>query len=483
MRNAVLLSVVVVMAGCEGLSQGEHRPGGDTYLEYGAIGVDPETEVSFLMHVVRKVEEARDGTRTETVVSKRLVAGHPDWTASRDVIDLTGAGDSRILFPKGRVLVMAEREGKDVLTTLDRVTFRTLATRTVDGRYHGTRMSPSRRFVAVCEYESPGQPIHVIDAETLETAVVPHDGRWLELMWCNRTDRVVAIVFYGDRQKGEQTRARVLSWTIEDGALASLKPGDDGVWAAPDLDVTVPDVEMDMFFSYTWVGISPDDRYGVFPVRRPAQAGEAQEGAEAGWVYRLLVVDLATGEVRTVDHAQGPVGFSPDGSTIVSYRHDWVDVVDDNGNKTRDRRNARLVLIDRATLHETEVDLPFEAGPQFFVTSEGNVVVATSLNYDEGVVLHDLDSGDTKSVAAPGLTLDEFVVRPGKGEMWLVSAGLRRLDLVGQTVETVPVDAAPSHVNILPMRDLLVLDDSGAPRFVFLDPDTREVAASVPIAE
>lgn len=480
MRNLTIIAALAALlaAGCEGLTLGGKDPGQDTYLGLGAIAVDPATDTAFRLF---RFTPAQTEGESAVDMKTHLYAAKQGWNAAREVRDLTGQEDLRMLFPGDRILLMAESEGVDVLTTIDRSTFATLRTKTTASRYHGTRTSPSGRYVAVCDNLVSPCPIHVIDATTLESTIVPHDGTWLEMQWLNGSDRLVAIVFTGT---GASAHARILAWNVEGRNLPDLKPDASGLWPSPLLDVDVTGVDMDMLFSFTWVGISPDDRYAVFPVRAylPEDAPNA-ESTVLGFTYRLLVVDLADGSVRTVDRAQGPVGFTPDGSTIVSFRHDWKKVKDDKGAETTEKSAARLVLIDRATLAETEADLPFEAGPQYYVTREGNLIVATSLIEPGQVLLWDVSQKAGKTLSGTNVRLNEFVERTGHAELWILSDGLLRMDLEQMTLETVDLPWKTSHLNRLPTADRLVFDDTDNNRFVFFDPDAREVAGEVPVGQ
>jgi hypothetical protein len=437
---------------CTGLTQGERDPGGDTYLEAGAIAVDDRTETVFVLQTYcdEPAEPTCPGIETKTVHVIDAEASTP-----RTGLDATGLRDLRILFPAGAVMLMGERSAaQEELRLLDPTTLEERVRTTVNARYHGTRMSPSRRWVAVGDNSVTGIPIHIIDTSTtaLTTHVLPHDGSWAEAMWLNQSDELMAIVFNSTIET-----ARILSWSMQELVEKDFALDAEGTyWADPTRDIEVPDTQRDLVFSYTWVGIAPDNSYAVFPVRQDS-------------VHVLLVLNLATGELRTVHDARGPVGFSPDSSTIVSYRY-----VDEGAGL-----RPQLLLVRTDTLDETALPIPFAQGPQFFVTREGHfVVVAASLG-NEQLVLYDLDEGTMTELDGPAVGLHEFVSRVGHGELWLVQNGLFRLDFYAPELEAIALDWTPAHINIQRTRDLLVMDDVDAPRLMFWSPEERAVTREV----
>lgn len=447
-NRVVLASLASIGAvACTGATQGENDPGADTYLEYGAIAVDDRSDTCFVMQTLQMA-----GNET-----KQLMAIHPDTMATRAIFDLTGRNDARILFPKSGVLVMSEKNGTDQLNLFDAQTFQVLESASVDVRYNGTRMSPSREYVVVADNTSEHAPLHVIDTATLKRQILPHDGEWLEGMWMNAKDTLMAVVFYDIY--GAAPHARVLSWNVTDLVAGEFARDDAGLWAHRVLDIDVPDVNPDMMFSYTWVGISPDDRYAVFPV-----LGQDEGGVEQ---HQLLVLTTATGEIRRVENAKGPVGFTPDGSTIVSYTEG-------------DGSDQDLLLIDAETLTKDEQAVPIDGGITYFVSHEGNYVVVASNWGDQRLVLYDVDNDAVTEMAGPAIGLNEFVSRLGHGELWLVDQqSLFRLDLNAGEFETVSTSFAPEHINILRNHDWLVMDDARSDQLVFFDPTDRLTVGTV----
>lgn len=442
------IAVTLLTTACTGLSLGENNPGGDTYLEYGSIAVDDRTEKSFVLN------SYTDKNDIEEISLLRAV--DPDSGLVSEVADLSGRDDARILFPASGILVMSEENGKDELLLLDKDTFAEKQREPVDVRYHGTRMSPSRNWVAVADNTSAAAPIHIIDTEILTRRVIPHNGDWLEAMWKNKTDELFSIVFYDMDQSAPDAKphARILSWSMEDVKAGQFMPDSEGFWPDRKLDIDVPNVTGDFLFSFTWVGISPDDRWAVFPVR--------ETDPDTPEEYALIIVDTATGEYRVVPDAKGPVGFTPDGSTIVSY--------DDKGSQNGpdgmtpdDEIDQRLLLIDVETLEVDPQDVDISGGISYFISRDGNFVVVASNYGDEKLVLYDIDNQKSTQMAGPGIGLTEFVSRKGENELWLVDeSSLFKLDMNAGEFSQVDPGYGVQHINILPKHDWLVM--SGVPR-------------------
>lgn len=468
-------AALIVASGCTGLTLGENGPGRDTYLEDGSIAVDPITETIYVLRRTEVTHTSSDGTVTGTDYVKQLYSIGPDGGAPRLLADVSDLDDLRMLFPRGQVLLMGEQYGSDLLRVLDPATGGVLREVSTSSRYYGTRLSPSGRYVAVADNADPTLPIHIIDTETYDIVAVPHDGRWLEAMWANESDVLVAMVDYSagwDSGTLDPTTAhmRFVAWDV--GALASGGfPTSGDFFSDPLFDVAVDGVTLDAFFSYSWVGIDPSDHVAVFPVRAYRTGDPATEGpgGYADWHADLLVVDMATGTLRRVENGFGPVGFTPDGTTIVSYRYD--ELVGTDGTT---QYPPSLLLVDASTLAAEAMAIPIEGGPSFFVTREGHWVVVAAALGNEQLVLYDLDASTMSRVTGDPIGLREFVSRPGQPELWLVDGGgLYRLDLMSSALESIPLSFQAGHINILPMRDRLVLGTLDGGELTFFDPVAR----------
>ena len=449
MRQSLLTLILVVLTGaCTGLTLGENTPGGSTQMEYGSIAVDPKTETSFVLQ-----------TKTHAgVKTKMLYAVNPDAGDPSLVADLTEYEDIRIVFPKNQILIMGEKWGVDEFIVLDGTTFAPQTSITTGGRYQGVRLSPSGRFLAVADHNKPNYPIHIVDTITWEIHEIPHKGDHLEAMWLNQTDELVSIIFDG---VSTPTRsARILSWAMTDVLNGGFAAGVTGTWANPMIDVTVEDVTLDALFSFTWVGISPDDAIAAFPVRSLAPDGKFDE-------YSVIVLDVFSGATQWVENARGPVGFTPDSANMVSYRYVGVE------------QDPQLLLVDTLTLDEQALDLPMVSGPQFFVSSQGNFVVVASQWGNESLVLYDVDAGNMSTTTGPAIGLSEFVARPEMAELWLVDNGLYRMDLLANSLTAMPLTFTPKRVNILPQRQHLVLTARSSNTLSFFDLEAQQIIRTV----
>lgn len=463
-RNLIAFFLPAFLSGCTGLSFGEKTPGSDVYLEAGDIAVDDRTETSFVLQTATP-EASSDPKAQPPTPASALFAISPVTGSVSKLATMTDRSDARMLFPDNGVLLMSEINGKDRLELFDKDTLAPLDSASMSVRYHGTRMSPSRKYIAVADNTSEKAPIHIIDTASLEPRIIPHNGDWLEAMWMNNSDKLVTIVFYD--WDLPTAHARVLSWSIQSVIDAQFQVDElSGLWPKPDMDIDLPGVTGDLFFSFTWVGISPDDHYGVFPVRKV-------EGKDT-YSYELVVVDMTTSEVRTVPNAKGPVGFTPDGSTIVSYK----DI------PTGENINQSLLLINTQSLAIDQEDVPIDGGITYFISHDGAYVVVGSNNGDQRLVLYDVEQDKQTQMAGPGIGLNQFVSRGGHGELWLVDQeALFKLDLFKGELETVKTDFAPLHINILPKRDQLILDAKGSHTIRFWSPDARstELSATLPL--
>ena len=458
MTHRALLLALLAAPACTGASFGENSPGdgdGDgpglgTYLENGSIAVDADNENIYVL--------TTDTDSAGQVTDKSLMLAEPEATRARRLAELTNFDDLRLLFVEGGVMVMGERGGYDELVLYDRAGTSEIDRRSTSARYHGTRISAGGEFVAVADNTDASSPIHLIRASDLSIREIPHDGDFLEANWVNGSDRLVAAVFYNG-SGGEPGSLRLLSWSIK--SLSSSEfPEAAGFWANPLLDVTLPDTTSDPLFSFSWISVSPDDSVAVVPMVQPDEEGESR--------HRLAVVTLATGEVRVVDDARGPVGFTPDGTTIVSYRS-----VDQGDGTTA----PHLLLLDALSLAGEMIEEPSPGLIQYFVTRDGNYVVVGDFFGSSELTLVDLDNGTSASLGR-ALDLTEFVSRPGTGEMYLVDEGLFRLDIFEALLEEVELGFDPAHINRLP-SDQLVVDNPAAGSLELIAPDTGEILRSV----
>ena len=77
--------------------------------------------------------------------------------------------------------------------------------------------------------------------------------------------------------------------------------------------------------------------------------------------------------------------------------------------------------------------------------------------------------------------LEEFVDRSAASELWMLDKGLWRVDYRDATQEKIELGWEPKHIGILPEHDYIVIDQSKEQKIHFIDPDTAEVHAEVPL--
>lgn len=457
MSHRLLLISALWAGGCTGHSFGENNPGGGdgpnlgTYLEHGSIAVDGQNEN---VYVLESTYDYDTGQATE----KLLMKAGPEVTRATTMADVTELSDLRLLFVDSGVLLMGERGAYDELVLYDRAGTAEIDRRSTSYRYHGTRVSGGGEFVAVADNTDPNLPIHLIRASDLSIRPVPHNGDWLEVNWANDSDRLVAAILYHG-PTGELGSMRLMSWAVKSLAAADF-PEAGGLWADPLFDISIPQTDIDPLFSYSWISVSPDDSRAIVPM--------VQRDSDGIERHRLAVITTATGELHIIDDARGPVGFTPDGSTIVSYR---------TVAHTDGQSRPHLLMIDVETLDEELLDEPSPGLIQYYVTRDGNFVVVGDFFGSSELTLVDLDNGKTTNLGR-ALGLDEFVSRPGTGELYLVDQGLYRLDLFDATLTEMDIGFVPEHINRLP-SDQLVVDHPAAGRLEFLEPDTGAIVRSV----
>ena len=95
---------------------------------------------------------------------------------------------------------------------------------------------------------------------------------------------------------------------------------------------------------------------------------------------------------------------------------------------------------------------------------------------------------EMREVRNAGVDLLEFVDREAQRELWAaMPSGLKRVDLITGTVDKVDLPFEPTHINHLPNRDWLVMDDvsnimTRPPDIVLFDPERRAIVRRVELA-
>jgi hypothetical protein len=376
--------VLALLAGCTGFSLGENTPGGDTWTEppptlegehhVGAIGVERDESQAWVVH------EATQGGATRATLS----AIDPATGAATEVLDVTGTTDRRVMFPAaGRMLLMAQRGATENLALIDTTTHTRIASTVTPTWYWGTRTAPSGRAVVVADNQDPKAPLHVIDTTTLRHQVLPHGGDEIEAMWNHHADVLIALSVTDPF--GPNPTAKLLRYDLTDADLDQPIPAPTVAW-------TLEGYGWDFLFSYTWIGISPDDHWAVFPLIKHTTGPDDGE-------HVLLVLDQTTGGVSLVA-GSGPVGFTADSAQIVTYG-----VAPQVAGQPF---HQDPWLVDPVTHARTTVTMPFDSSITYFIS--GAYLIVAPLAADQAVV-RDLATGDQHTLATTSLDLNDFVSR------------------------------------------------------------------------
>ena len=410
--------VLSLLAGCTGFSLGENTPGGDTWTDppptldgehhVGAIGVERDASQAWVVH------EATRGTETRATLS----AIDPATGASTEVLDVTGTTDRRVVFPAvGRMLLMAQRGATENLVLFDTTTRTRIASAVAPTWFWGTRTAPTGRAVVVADNQDPHAPLHVIDTTTLHHQVIPHGGDEIEAMWNHHADVLIALSVTDPF--GAHPSAKLLRYDLTGADLDQPLP-------APTVATELAGYGWDFAFSFTWIGISPDDHWAVFPLIHRTAGGDDGE-------HVLLVLDQTTGQVSLVA-GSGPVGFTADSAQIVTYG-----AAPQVGGQPF---HEDPWLVDPVTHARTTVTMPFDAGITYFIS--GDYLVVAPLSSDQ-VVIHDLaTTAEHLAVPTAQLDLHDFISSPDHEELWLETAG--HVQVVGLSSGTVAPVAIPGSV-------------------------------------
>lgn len=449
MRNRLFPLAMIALSACTGLSLGENGAGQDTHVDpdepdegehvMGAIAIERDEDRLWVVH-----EERRGASRIG-----HLTAIDPDSGAATEVMDVSGTEDRRVLFPADdRMLLLAQQDGQEHMVLFDTDELEPIASRLAPTWYWGTRTSPSGRFLAVADNAADDAPIHIIDLATLEAHLLPQDTDALEAMWNQDQDVLLTVGVTDPFQASATTRIR--RYDLSGADLAVGLP-------EADLDVSLPGIDWDLAFSFTWITTSPDGRWAVFPMRDDGQ-------------YRLYILDQETGELRSAS-GHGPVGFTPDSATIVSYDYEATGEGEEIENQTL------LRLLDPVTLEARDVRIDIGL-PSFTISHERNEVLVTSaLAVDDPVLHYRVDQKKLTAVqGAEAIVLHDFVIPPGRDELWLNSSGgLFRVDLAADRIEEHELPFGLSSVNLRAGAGELALGER-APRVWRFDMDASELA-------
>jgi DNA-binding beta-propeller fold protein YncE len=446
-------TLAILLTGCTGFSLGENMPGGDTPVDpdlpepgqhrMGAIAVEPDEAQLWVVH------EANEGGD----IRAHLSAVDPVTGATSEVLDVSGTADRRVVFPSAdRMILFAQTGDRDNLTLIDTSNRTAVTSVLAPTWYWGTRTAPSGNAVVVADNNDPNLALHVIDTKTLGHQVIVHDGDMVEGMWNHSEDVFIALSVTDPF--GSHPVAKLLRYDWRGVDFSQPLPG-------PTVEWSLAGYGWDFWFSFTWIGISPDDHWAVFPLIKHTAGADNGE-------HVLLVLDQTTGGVSLVP-GSGPVGFTRDSSRIVSYGVNAA-------------RNAEdLWLIDPASHATQVVTLPWQNLVSFFPMHDIDDIVVTPSWSGGPVAIYDQPTNAVRSVGnGDPMTLDDFVSRPGKGELWLESGGtVAALDVAHATLTTINLGAMTSTINVRPSADQAVVGDGSTARIFRVDMATHAVTKPI----
>lgn len=448
-----VVAMAAVACGGGGETDGLNEPGGDTELDpdwglehaLGSIAVELDESNAWVVNVGQRYlyDEYEDAyVLQERRGSLVALTTHGTSLTATNVLDVSGGSDRRISFPVEGRAIYFEQVGfhTERIVRLDTTALAPTLERTVSGHFTGARTSPSRELIVANDQLDSGWRVALVHTSSLETAILPQDGFMPQGVWNRTSDRLWTVTMGLDPMWASVKRIRV-----------------DGIGEyETEVDVFLDGWGCDPKFDYSWVAVSPDDRWAVFPLWQ-------------GQDRRLTVIDQLDGSVRTIP-GSGPVGFTPDGGAIVSYGATSGESV--------------LYLTDPLTLDSELVSLADLVVPQYYTAPNGSwIVIAPAYGSIPGqLVVYDWATGESTSISTPAsITLDEFVMRPSVPELWIVSQGeLYRLDLAAAELETVETPGfAARHVNVLPSRDAIVITEPAGGRVRIFGMSSRTTEASL----
>jgi len=381
----------------------------------------------------------QDCGSSETIDRKVVYAIHPD-VGAQALVDVSGREDVRLLDTSEGLLLMGESSGFEHLWRIDHETLEILDNDAQEVRYWGTRTSPSRRWVAAGDNTGPGLDLHIIDPRSLDGFQLSPDAAWTEAQWLEDEDQVATIAF-----DGSLNSARLELW--------DLRGIDDGADLpnAPVYSVQIDEIQPNIFGSYTWIGVDPVGPYVAYPVW---DSGTGQPV--------VLLQDSTDGSTRRVNGVDGPLRFTPDGSTLVGWNINYP---------------GRIELVDVVSLEVRTVDLPMEGMVEFVMGYGGNQLLVADVFGNDELVIYDLDLDE--SIVLPVVaSLEQFAQR--QDQVWMVDEErLFEVDLGEGVIEEIDLGWSPRHVVWAPVSDMLYLDDAHAPRARFMDPETLEISWEV----
>lgn len=506
---SALLALPMLLGGCSSFP-GEINPGDSTYMESGAVAVDARTETMFtLLTYYAPTPEPSPTPEGDVspapaaepvIVSRELYAIRPDDGSLQTMGNVFDVEGIVLQFPPGQVLLTGYQNNAPMLRTYDANTLEQKVDTFVElPHWGGLSLADSGAALASLAWPDSDQSLPgAIYVTELETQQVHQQsvGQWYPAVaWTHQSETLVASLSEFDDETGD-TSVRLVTWKLAELQSRQYAVDATGQWLGASIDVHFPDTSPDLDLLLGRITLSPDDSVAVLPLidQRPVDTDGDGTPDETQGMPSLKVISLATGAVTAFDDTYGPVGFTPDGSTLVAYR--YHETTDEAGTVSS---TPWLVMVDLKTMATEELEVPTVNQLQYFVTREGHfVVIDTEQSWyatDDGsseeqeadnLMIYDVDTQQLREISDSAIELGDYISRIGHQELWsAVGNNLYRVNYSEGTLETTTTSWTNGRMNYLPSRDLLVLSDRSTPTIRLVDPTSRMIrqAITLPIPE
>lgn len=499
--------LLLTQVGCGGVAPDEQVPGETSYMEYGALAVDPRTDTIFSLQTffeptpTPSVES--DPIESPTVeptsapepvlLSRELYAIRPQDGTFQSLGNVFDVENIALLFPKDRLMMVGYLQNQPLLRLYDAQTL-SLEEEAFPAvtSWGGVTVAPSGNTFAVQDWTNEGEDskltVTLGSLETLETHSLTLSESSSRMVWSPTEDRLV-LSMYTLNLESQLPSIRVLSWTLDALEKNAYTLDEEGLWVGASVDVRLEQQTPGQGY-YSAPMISPEGDYliqSTFHVTESDTDGDGDQDLSID-DSMIHLISLPSGQIRTLRGLEGPANFTPDGSTLVANRQ----AVSTNANGET-LSQSMLVLVDVETLAYEETFLSEDGYSDYFVTREGNFVVIDmepiySTNEETGeqetvdsnLMIFDIDAGVMRTITDSAVEIADYVTRPGHGELWSLSGTkLYRIDYVSAKVQNINTSWESAFIHYLPNMDKLVLMERAKPVLHLVDPDSLFVERAI----
>lgn len=477
-------------------------------LRSGSLMVDARTEKVFVLQSSQDesptptpTDESTPAPEEGEQATRLVYAIDPDSGSASLLADVSDTESLSLLFPENSVMLLGVRDGQPYVRQYDPNTLALFHEQAINVPYPSFGVSMGTSYLGFTDWpvwDDAGElttqgSISLLDTATTQVHEIQLGSCYPAIEIPGDPDRLVAILSCEGEEVEAEPFIRVITWSLESLETSGFSLDEAGLFAGATSDITLDGVSPDWRLLLGQFDVSPDHQFAVLPVLREvvsdtgSDGGEGDSNEEEGEqstqvIHELKIVNLISGAVNTIENAYGPVGFTPDGTTIVSYTH--VEVENDSGEI---EELDALLLIDTTSFATETVNSPTEGELQYYVTREGNFVVidsveSTSYSAEESteapLIVYDIDSGSMVEIADATVSLSNFISRTGYRELWLVDEGLYRLDYEAASLDAFDLGFTPANIRYLSKRDRLVLSEANSSTIRFVNPADVSVTLS-----